>query len=245
MADAVIQLSGSVDRELVDIHYMFDIITNNDLTIDADITDNYVEDNTSRQDHMALKPLEYTLRGFVSEKVFYRRQEITDKIADGLSKLQPIAILAPTVSSYANTVIAASSYVEASVNRYIKNINSIKSLFNKNKTTQVTRQQQIAQDLIKIRDNRVLITLNSPFGFFENFLIKSAKIEQEETTTQSQIVVTVKEYRSVATKTVKIDAEKYAGRTASQNAIQENLGKVKGKEDLTSTLYRMTYGAVN
>src|SRR5574344_1553116 len=109
MATALV-LSGSVDRELVDIHYLFDIITNNDLVAEADITDQYVEDNTARQDHMALKPLEYTLRGFVSEKVFYRRQEITDKISDGLSKLQPIAILAPTVSNYASTVIAASSY---------------------------------------------------------------------------------------------------------------------------------------
>ena len=159
--------------------------------------------------------------------------------------MQPIAALIPTVSSYANTVIAASSYVEASVNRYIKNINSIKSLFNKNKTTKIPRQEQVVQDLIKLRDNRVLITLSTPFGYFENYLIKSAKASQEETTTQSQIVVTVKEYKSVATKTVKIDAEKYAGRTASQNAIQENLGKVKGKEDLTSTLYRMTYGAAN
>lgn len=242
---ASLVLSGTVDRELVDIHFLFDIITNNDLTAEADITDQYVEDNTARQDHMALKPLEYTLRGFVSEKVFYRRQEITDKIADGLSKLQPIAILAPTVNSYANTVIATASYVEASVNRYIKNINSIKSLFNKNKTTKITRQEQVAQDLIKLRDNRVLVVLDTPFGYFENFLVKSAKIEQEETTTQSQVVITVKEYRSVQTKTVKVDAEKYAGRTASQNAIQENLGKAKGKEDLTSTLYRMTYGAVN
>jgi hypothetical protein len=238
-------LSGSVDRELVDIHFLFDIITNNDLVVEADITDQYVEDNTARQDHMALKPLEYTLRGFVSEKVFYRRQEITDKIADGLSKLQPIAILAPTVSNYASTVIAASSYVEASVNRYIKNINSIKSLFNKNKTVNITRQEQVAQDLIKLRDNRVLVNLDTPFGKFENYLVKSAKIEQEETTTQSQVVVTVKEYRSVQTKTVKVDAEKYAGRTASQKAVQENLGKAKGKEDLTSTLYRMTYGAVS
>ena len=242
MATSMI-LSGSVDKELVDIHYLFDIITNNDLVVDADITDNYVEDNSARQDHMALKPLEYTLRGFVSEKVFYRRQEVTDKIADSLSKLQPIALFAPTVSSYANTVIATASYVEASVNRYIKNINSIKSLFNKNKTTKITRQEQVVQDLIKLRDNRVLVTLDNPFGYFENFLIKSAKASQEETTTQSQVIVTVKEYRSVSTKTVKVDASKYAGRTASQKAITEQLGKAKGKEDLTSTLYRMTYGA--
>ena len=242
---ATIQLSGSVDKELVDIHYLFDIITNNDLVADADITDQYVEDNSARQDHMALKPLEYTLRGFVSEKVFYRRQEITDKIAEGLGKLQPIAILAPTVSNYASTAVAVSSYVESSVNRYIKNINSIKSLFNKNQTTKISRQEQVVQDLIKLRDNRVLVTLNTPFGYFENFLIKSAKVSQEETTTQSQVVVTVKEYRSVATKTVKVDAEKYAGRTSAQKAVTEQLGKAKGKEDLTSTLYRMTYGAAN
>ena len=54
---ATIQLSGSVDKELIDIHYMFDIITNNYLVADAAITDQYVEDNTARQDHMALKPL--------------------------------------------------------------------------------------------------------------------------------------------------------------------------------------------
>ena len=44
---------------------------------------------------------------------------------------------------------------------------------------------------------------------------------------------------------VKIDASKYAGRTASQKAVTEQLGKAKGKEDLTSTLYRITYGAAS
>ena len=70
----------------------------------------------------------------------------------------------------------------------------------------------------------------------------SAKPGQEGTITQSQLTVTVKEYRPVSTKTVKIDVKKYAGRVAKQKALEELIGKVKGKEDVSSFFYRRTFG---
>lgn len=249
MARTTLVLSGSVEKEqapeiVMDIHYMFDIIESNDLSAEADITNNYVENNSAVQDHMVLKPLEYTLRGFVAEKVFQRRQEITDRISDSLSKIQPIAALAPALSSYAQAVINASSFIEASVNRYVKSLRNIKNMFSKDKTETKSKQEQIAQSLILLQRDRILVDLKTPFGSFKNFLIKSVKISQADTTSQSELTVTVQEYRSVATETTKVDTEKYAGRVASQKAITEDLGKAKGKEDLTSTLYRNTYGAL-
>lgn len=255
---AEIAFTGSVDQEVFDIHFLFDIIESNELIIDADITDNYVEDNTARQDHMALKPLTYTLTGLISEKVYYRKYEVITAYKESTSKLNAILALTPTVSNYANAAIGAYDYAKASYKRYANGIQNIVSAFSKNKvkpgaTTEVLpmttitqkRQTEIAQTLLKLRDTRTLVYLiNTPFGDFDNpFLIQSAKPNQGDSMAQSQLSVTVKEYRSVATKTVKIDASKYAGRVGNQKATEENLGKVKGKEDLTSTLYRNTYGA--
>lgn len=255
---ATMVISGQVDKEVFDIHFLFDIIESNDLTIEADITDHYVEDNSARQDNMALKPLIYTLNGLVAEKVYHRKYEVITSFKESTSKLKAVLAMTPTVSNYANVAIGTYDYVKASYKRYANGLQNIVSAFSKNKvkpgitretlpTTMITqkRQTEIAQTLLKLRDSRTLVYLiNTPFGDFENpFLIQSAKPSQGDTMAQSQLIVTVKEYRSVQTKTVKVDAEKYAGRTASQNATEENLGKAKGKEDLTSTLYRMTYGA--
>ena len=44
MADATMVISGQVEQEVFDIHFLFDIIESNELIIEADITDNYVEE---------------------------------------------------------------------------------------------------------------------------------------------------------------------------------------------------------
>ena len=75
-----------------------------------------------------------------------------------------------------------------------------------------------------------------------NMLIQDVHIEQGDSTSVSDLNVTVKEYNSVATQLVNVNTKKYAGRVAQQKAITENLGKVQGKQELVSTLYRTFIG---
>ena len=240
---AKLTYTANVNNQVKTIDVLFDIIESDAISIQSDITDHYVEDNTAIQDTMAIKPIEITLRGFVAEKVYERSSMITGFIENAFSKISPISALIPPISSYAQNVINASRYIESSINRYINNFKSIKDLFNKNKSANVSKQMSVCQNLINLRNSRTLVSIKSPYGNFDNMLILDAQIEQGETTDTSDLTVILKQYNSVTTELVNIDYKKYAGRTAQQKAINENLGKVQGvKQELTSTLYRTFFG---
>ena len=54
--------------------FIFDTVISEEYTRQADITDQFVENNSTIQDHYALKPEELTIRGFVAE-VTYQRED--------------------------------------------------------------------------------------------------------------------------------------------------------------------------
>ena len=47
--------------------FLFDLQADDEIHLQSDITDHYVEDNTAIQDHIALRPEEITLKGLVAE----------------------------------------------------------------------------------------------------------------------------------------------------------------------------------
>lgn len=49
--------------------YIFDTRGDEDVTLESEITDNWVEDNSTMQDHIGLKPMSITLTGYVGELV--------------------------------------------------------------------------------------------------------------------------------------------------------------------------------
>ena len=68
--------------------YIFDTRSDESVDLQSDITDNWVEDNTTRQDHIALKPIQFTLSGYVGE--------LTNKLPPEFSELQKYDIPAKT-----------------------------------------------------------------------------------------------------------------------------------------------------
>ena len=47
--------------------FVFDVIDDETIQLDADITDSWIETNSTIQDHIALKPVRFTLKGYVGE----------------------------------------------------------------------------------------------------------------------------------------------------------------------------------
>jgi hypothetical protein len=189
---------------------------------------------------------------------FAENTEKIGKFESVTQKLGAFSSLCPQISNYANVAVGAYKYAEASYNRYAKSIQSIKGAFSKNKvkkktTTEVLpmreiepiNQTDVFQTLDELRVGRIVVYLRkTPFSDFygQPFLIESVKMEQGDTKSMSRLTVTVKEYRAVSTKMVKIDPEQYAGRVANNKALTELLGKVQGKEDLTSALFNTAHG---
>lgn len=243
MANALV-IQGSVTEEIIsEIQYYFDVRTEETIEAGCDITDQYVENNSAIQEHVALRPIELSLSGFVGEKVYKHQDLHTSKLSGTFSKLNPILSFVPPVSSYAETIIGAVSYVESSIRRYVENVKNIADIFSKDKTETKTRQGQVFNELLYLRNNRKLVTAYiENIGKFENYLIKNVRISQEDSVYQSRLIVELKQYNSVSTQTAALDVQKYKDRVSVQKAAEENLGKVQGTKENTSTLYRWTYG---
>lgn len=243
MANTLV-IQGSVTEEIIpEIQYYFDVKTEETIEAGCDITDQYVENNSAIQEHVALRPIEVSLTGFVGEKVYSHQDLYTSKFSGTFSKLNPILSFVPPVSSYAETIIGAVSYVESSIRRYVENVKNITNIFSKDKTESKTRQGQAFSELLYLRNNRKLVTAYiENIGKFENYLIKNVRMSQEDSVYQSRLIVELKQYNSVSTQTVALDVSKYKDRVAAQRAAEENLGKVQGTKENTSTIYRWTYG---
>lgn len=242
---AVIVLEGSVGKdEIPEIQYYFDVRTEETIEAGSDITDQYVEDNSAIQDHVAINPVEITLTGFIGEKVYKPQDLYTSKARDLVRKFNPITSFVPPLSSYVETAIGAASYIESSIRRYAQNIKNIKDIFSKDKTENTTRQSKVFFELKALRDARKYVTVYiDNIGKFENYLIKNVRMSQEDSIYQSRLIVELKEFNSVNTQTVSLDLERYKDRVATQRANEENLGKIQGiAKERESTWYRWTYG---
>ena len=244
------------------IQYIFrsGFVNSDKLELEADITDHYTEDNSTVQDHMAIKPIRYTVRGIIGEKVFTPLEPFEYQVPfKNISKLATatglLSALSPTLSSYMQTAVAAYNYVEDSYKRYAGTISNIKDFFSKNKTGRTinatstkdvikdSKQERALNDILIFQQKRTLVDIDSPYGYFSNFLIESAYIEQTDTIWKSELVVNLKEYRSVETLLTDIDSKAYEDRYQQQMEAEQNLGNVQGKDaELTSTLYRWATG---
>lgn len=244
------------------IQYIFrsGFVNSDKLELEADITDHYVEDNSTVQDHMAIKPIRYTVRGIIGEKVFtplepYEYQVPSKNISKLATATGLLSTLSPTLSSYMQTSVAAYNYVGDSYKRYAGTISNIKDFFSKNKTGRTinatstndvikdSKQERALNEILIFQQKRTLVDIDSPYGYFSNFLIESAYIEQTDTIWKSELVVNLKEYRSVETLLTDIDSKAYEDRYQQQMEAEQNLGNVQGKDaELTSTLYRWATG---
>ena len=71
-----------VQREFINnnVGYYFDIIREHSVSIQNQITDNYLENNTAVQDHIAHSPITVTLGGLAGEVYFTPPTKALDKM---------------------------------------------------------------------------------------------------------------------------------------------------------------------
>ena len=223
------------------IAVFFDYIDDETLTTEAAITDNFVETNYSIQDHIAIKPKIYRLRGCVGEIVYKGSNEwlniINQKIANNavltktVNALKPISAVSGIVSNYTQAAKNIVNQLESSYNRYkklIDNFNNPNPLTNK-------RQQEVVAILNQILQQRIPVNLSglkyeyNPFKegqYQKQYYIQSVGSHQGNNDFISDIEVTIKEVRIATTQTSALDKNKYGAITASQ--VQKETEKYNG-----------------
>ncbi len=209
---------------------------------DSDITDHYVEKNIAVQDHIALKPEMYVITGFVGELVYQntKSQSQIQKLAQKLTTISGfLPIISDTMKQLQTSIINGKAggglidYLNASLGAGIDLYQTFQKI-----NPPKTQQAKAYNYFLALRNARQLISFNTPYGFKANYVIKNFFFFQpEKTEGYSEVEFTMKQFRTVTTKTVAFDSKKYQGRTAAQQSLTANKGNTQGiGADFVSTI---------
>ncbi len=239
-------LSGTITADSNNaqgVAILFDYIQDETSSVEADITDNWVESNYSIQDHIAIKPRMYRLRGCVGEVVFENTWAVLDALdnfqaqhpvlSKTIETVNTIGSISGITSNYTQTAINIAKQIESSYDRYKKvwqNFTKQNQFVNKRQKAVYAILQQMLQTRTPVKLSSLMYTLEP---FIENqydkmYYLQSVSAHQGENAYISDIEVTIKEFRIATTKTTKIDKNKYGGLVASQKTSEANNGDAKG-----------------
>lgn len=212
------------------VNLRLDIVGDESLSADCDITDHYVESNTAYQDQISLKPKIYTINGEVGELVWYQKDNASQIFGQVAQRLEGIVSFLPIRSKSFNQMktkaMKALQWVDTASNAVSKISNLMSDSFGS-----VTHQQQAYQELVAIRDGRKPVSVKTPWGILEDYAIKSLKLTQpKETKDKSIISITFKQFRTTSVGKVAFDASKYQGNAVYENQPKDDNGKTYGND---------------
>lgn len=231
-------ITGKTDDGIIDLK--LDIIGDETLTADSDVTDHYVESNIAYQDQISLKPKIYTVNGEVGELVWYQRDSVSQAIGQVAQRLEGIISFLPIRSKSFNQMktkaMKAAQWIDTASNAVSKLSNLYSRLTGTDEQglgifeTQ-TNQQQAYIYLLQFRDNRQVISIKTPWGILKNYVITNIKFTQpKETKDKSVISITFKEFRTTSVGKVEFDAKKYQGNAVYENEPKVDNGKTYGND---------------
>lgn len=227
----------------------FDYLSEESNTVEASITDNWVENNYSRQDHIAVKPRVYRLRGYVGEVIFKQPSVWTKAISDWSSNHQvlkktqevvkPITAISGIVSNYTQAAINVVNQIESSFNRYKQIYDAFK---NKNQEYIGRRQKVVSSILLNLLETKTPVKLTDlTFQDVDEirgrgdrlYFLQSVSAKQGDNAFITDIEVTIKEFRIATSQITEVDTKKFAGELGFDKTKTSTNGGADTKEVTT------------
>jgi hypothetical protein len=179
--------------------WLFHIPQETVLLLESEITDHMVEDNTSRQDQIALKPEKVTLRGLVAELTAETlgAPPAPSSPPPDLPLNQP---LVPQLTPGAEQTDASISDQQASTDAIVTQNPSLLDYYNGQigSNPALTAQAAAAGYFYQLWLGRMLFTVQTPWGVLTSMAIERVQITQpEDTAFQSQLEIVFKKFRVV------------------------------------------------
>lgn len=233
-------------REFINnnVGYYFDIIREHSVSIQNQITDNYLENNTSVQDHIAHAPLTVSLSGLSGEIFFTPPRQALDTIYTKYNtfmqskfnndtmanpylmsdKLLAIPALIPQVDNVTQIAKNAIQYVESSVKRYTK---IVKNFINKE--NKEARLWQIYRELKELSDSNTALIVETPYTVLGDMYIQTISLRQGNQNYISDLEITLKQINYADVSVTEADQQVLSKYCAYAQAEVENNGKAKSK----------------
>lgn len=203
------------------------IFGNESISCQADVTDNYVESNVAYQDHIALKPIIYTVEGEVGELTWYRNDTATSVLDAVAQKLEPIVAFNQTLSKKASAIQDKALKIIGVVDSLDNAISRVWGFLSNDDVN--TEQKKVFKYLLYLWLSRTPINIKTPWGNLSSYVIQNIEISQSDRTVdKSKIKISFKEFKQTKTKKTKFDLQKYMGRGSAQNAELVNKGTTNG-----------------
>ena len=231
------------EEGLVDLK--LDIVGDETLRADNDVTDHYVESNKAYQDQITHRPKVYTINGEVGELVWYQRDKSAQVLGQVAQKLEGVISFLPVRSKGFNqmkkNIMKASQWVDTASNSLTKlstlvgKVKAVTGLGTLGTKESLTHQEQSYILLLWIRDNNKPINIKTPWGVLNGYVITNLEFRQpKETKDKTYISITFKEFRTTSIRPVEFDENKYQGNAALENQPKEDQGKTAGQNDSIS-----------
>lgn len=195
------------------------------LSFESDITDHFIEDNTSIADQIALRPEIITTHGFIGELNNAPPQQLSSLEAAIFqqipSKLSTLSAYTPALSTSAllayNQAFQAYQIVQNAANAAISSWGSVFGEGYQN------NQQTYFKQFYDYWQKKTLFTVQTPWGIFKDCAIKSVRaIQSEDTKTITDFEVQFKKLRFATAATGYV--LQYDGRLNQATALLKSNG---------------------
>ena len=219
----------------------FGVTTANTIKFSSQITIHYMENNSAKQDHWAIQPIQYTLSGLIGEVIYTPPKLFTSFVQKYVTDyLTPLRVISPIFDSYTQSAINTVQAVEASLRRYeqmaVNILNNITKF--QNPSTRITNQELIAKKLRELRDNRQLVSVYTPYGQYNGLAIQNASLTQNNTKYQSDLEIQFLEWRDVKTETRAATEQEKAMFIRTMKQPEQNLGNASQQQVNNSIYYQ-------
>lgn len=207
-----------------EIGLLFHYEGENTATLESDITDHYVENNSTISDQISIKPEIITVQGFVGEltDALPKYNSLVKGIQSKLTQLSPYAPEFTTSALIAINEAILAYQVVANATTAVQQTLAWGSGANQPKNKFVNKQQYYFGQFYSWWKNRNLFTIQTPWAIFDNMAVKSLKaVQSGDTRMITDFEITFKKMYFINPQVVVNNA---TGRGASQRDTEFNSG---------------------
>lgn len=187
--------------------FVFDVTGDEETFFDSEITDHYTEQNSAIQDHIALRPIRFTVKGYVAE--------LTDILQVNLNLIatvgQRLGIVDDFLPGFTYGSLQAYASIAATLSEAqsaVSQVQTIYQLFSQSNTS-ATKQQAAYSFFKKNWNTRQLFTIETPHDILQNMAIERVGVlQRDENRFVSDFSVTFKQIRYASTTAIPISLAK-------------------------------------
>lgn len=202
-----------------------DIVGDETIVFENDVTDNYVESNVAYQDHISVKPFTYTVRGTVGDLVYYKNNNKESFLEAVPEKLTTIASFIPSTTKKVNSIRNKA----IKISNFVNSIDNFSKRFSK--LSEGSLQAKAVEELILLREERKPIKIRCAWFNLSNVVITRLEVSQDkESIDKTDILISFKQLRVARLGNSIFNINDYQGIDKQQRSPQKESGQTNGVE---------------